>query len=349
MKALVMGCIAIVMLCAFAVGAFGEVPRILTLQGKLTDSLGQPVLDGVQSVTFRLYDVETCATGTALWQEVQNVQTSGGIFNVNLGAVTPIGLPFDEQYWLGMQPPSCSELCPRTRLTTAPYAVRAEIAETAETVWDGAITTEKIADGAVTAAKIGVGAVGTSQLANAAVTSEKMADGAVGTSQIATGVALTGPVIGSFYRDAGKTQLMTVPDTASDTLVTLGATQTLMNKTLDGPQIDMGKNQLRGHNYDIADNGIYSFTSFGSTGWGLIMGRSSAYPIYVQFSFSPSYSPFIQFMINSGAFAALQNTAITSYTQCADNYITLSCTNNVFYVCNRYGRTVSLAFNFFGD
>lgn len=304
-----------VVLCA-AVAAFGEVPRILTIQGKLTDSLGQPVPDGVQSVTFRLYDIETCGQGTALWQEVQNVQTNGGIFNVNLGAVTPITLSFDTQYWLGMQPPSCSEMCPRTRLTTAPYAVRAE---TAETVVDGAITTGKIADGAVDTAKI------------------------------ATGVTLTTPIIGSFYRDAGKTQLMTVPDTASDTLVTLGATQTLSNKTLDWADIKVGWNQLRGFYHDMADDSIYDFPSFGRPGWGLVMGRNSAYPIYAQFSFSPSSSPFIAFMLQSGQFGGLQNTAITSVGQCIDGLITLSCANNTFYVCNRYGRTVSLAFNFFGN
>ncbi len=133
-----------VVLCAIAVGAFADVPRVLTLQGKLTDSLGQPVPDGVQSVTFRLYDVETCGQGAALWQEVQSVHTTGGLFNVNLGAVTPITLPFDKQYWLGMQPPACGELCPRTRLTTAPYAISAEIADT---VQDGAITPEKLAPG----------------------------------------------------------------------------------------------------------------------------------------------------------------------------------------------------------
>ena len=126
-----------VVLSAVTVAAFGDAPRLLTLQGKLTDSFGQPVLDGVQSVTFRLYDVEACGQSTALWQEVQSVQTSGGIFNVNLGAVTPITLPFDKQYWLGMQPPSCSELCPRTRLTTAPYAVRAEAVSGPNNVFAG--------------------------------------------------------------------------------------------------------------------------------------------------------------------------------------------------------------------
>jgi len=138
MKMLVIRRVVIVVaLCAVATAAFGDVPRLLTLQGKLTDSLGQPLPDGVQSVTFRLYDVETCGQGTALWQEVQNVQTNGGIFNVNLGAVTPITLPFDRQYWLGMQPPSSGELCPRTRLTTAPYAVRAEAISGPDNVFAG--------------------------------------------------------------------------------------------------------------------------------------------------------------------------------------------------------------------
>ena len=147
MKTLVIRYVIVaVALGLLVVAAFGDVPRVLTIQGKLTDSLGQTVPDGVQSVTFRLYDVET--GGTALWQEVQNVQTNGGLFNANLGAVTPITLSFDKQYWLGMQPPNCGELCPRTRLTTAPYAV------VAGTVVDGAITTGKIADGAVNDAKV---------------------------------------------------------------------------------------------------------------------------------------------------------------------------------------------------
>ena len=48
---------------------------------------------------------------------------------------------------------------------------------------------------------------------------------------------LTTPVIASFYQDAAKTKLMTTPNTASDTLVTLAATQTLTGKTLTSPTI----------------------------------------------------------------------------------------------------------------
>lgn len=52
-----------------------------------------------------------------------------------------------------------------------------------------------------------------------------------------TNKTLTTPVIASIYQDAGKTKLMTLPNTASDTLVGLVATQALTNKTLTAPVI----------------------------------------------------------------------------------------------------------------
>jgi len=52
-----------------------------------------------------------------------------------------------------------------------------------------------------------------------------------------TNKTLTTPIIASFYQDAGKTQLMTAPNTASDTLVAVAATQTLTNKTLTSPAL----------------------------------------------------------------------------------------------------------------
>ena len=48
---------------------------------------------------------------------------------------------------------------------------------------------------------------------------------------------LTTPVISTFYKDTAKTKLMTVPDTASDTLAAIAATQTLTNKTLTAPVV----------------------------------------------------------------------------------------------------------------
>lgn len=58
------------------------------------------------------------------------------------------------------------------------------------------------------------------------------------TAQTLTTKTLTTPVIPSIYQDAGKTKLLTIPNTASDTLVALAATQTLINKTLTSPKIN---------------------------------------------------------------------------------------------------------------
>lgn len=54
-------------------------------------------------------------------------------------------------------------------------------------------------------------------------------------AQTLTNKTLTTPIIASLYQDAGKTKLMTVPNTASDTLAAIAATQTLTNKTLTSP------------------------------------------------------------------------------------------------------------------
>jgi len=58
------------------------------------------------------------------------------------------------------------------------------------------------------------------------------------TTDILTLKTLTTPVIASFYRDAGKTKLMTVPNVASDTLALLAAVQILTNKRLNSPKIN---------------------------------------------------------------------------------------------------------------
>jgi len=52
------------------------------------------------------------------------------------------------------------------------------------------------------------------------------------TAQTLTTKTLTTPVIASFYQDAGKAKLMTTPNTASDTLAAIAATQTLTNKRI---------------------------------------------------------------------------------------------------------------------
>jgi hypothetical protein len=109
-----------------AVRADAAVPATMSYQGSLTVPGGQPPSDGSHSFVFRLYNVET--GGSALWQESQTLSTSGGLFNALLGAVTPLNLPFDAQYWLESVVDG-SLLSPRVKLASAPYAQRALVAE----------------------------------------------------------------------------------------------------------------------------------------------------------------------------------------------------------------------------
>lgn len=114
--------------------SFAQIPKKLNYQGILTDDSGNP-LSGSQSLTLRLYDV--ASGGTALWEETQNVDVDLGVFNVILGEVTPLNLPFDEQYYLGITvAPNPAELSPRIQLTAAAYSMNAlSVSDTSLSPW----------------------------------------------------------------------------------------------------------------------------------------------------------------------------------------------------------------------
>jgi hypothetical protein len=102
--------------------AFAAVPQTMSYQGVLEESTGIPVPDGTYSLVFRIYDVP--AGGSSLWTETQpGVQVVGGEFNVVLGSLTALDLPFDAQYWLGISINAEPELIPRVNLASAPYSL----------------------------------------------------------------------------------------------------------------------------------------------------------------------------------------------------------------------------------
>ena len=134
-------------LCAFA----SSVPTLVSYQGKLTGAGGQPVADGPYSVTFKLYAVQT--GGTSLWSESTSVQTTGGVFSVLLGSVTPIDPSvFGGDSWLETVVGGVT-LTPRTRIVSVPYAFRAVSADNVA----GMITGTQIPDGAITSGKLAPG------------------------------------------------------------------------------------------------------------------------------------------------------------------------------------------------
>ena len=119
----------IIVLCfvSLAFAPDGSIPHLINYQGMVTDDVGNP-LTTPQDLSFRIYDAEF--GGTSLWDETHNsVPVSNGLFNVILGSINPVNLRFDEDYWLEIEVGASDTLSPRFRLTSVPYAYRAETAE----------------------------------------------------------------------------------------------------------------------------------------------------------------------------------------------------------------------------
>jgi hypothetical protein len=116
---------------------FGQVPQLISYQGRLTTPSGAAVADGNYGLTFNIYDV--ASGGSTLWTESQSVAVSGGLFSVNLGAIVPVSVSFDRPYWLGITVTGGSELVPRTQLTAAPYSFRSSYANYSNSA--GTVTT----------------------------------------------------------------------------------------------------------------------------------------------------------------------------------------------------------------
>ena len=120
-----------------------SVPTMISYQGQLLDSSGNPVPDRTYSMTFKLYNVPS--GGTAFWEETYpSVQVTDGLFNVLLGEYVSLPLDEGELYpidptYLGVTVGSDPEMTPRQQMVSVPYAFRAGIAEqcvNADNDWD---------------------------------------------------------------------------------------------------------------------------------------------------------------------------------------------------------------------
>lgn len=122
--------------------AFAEVPQEIHYQGYLTDSAGTPIQCGLQncdmpiSMTFRLYD--QAEGGVPLWTETHNtVLVEQGVFHIILGLFDEMSpeMLFGNR-WLGIEVNQQNEMFPRQQLYSAPFALRAALADHAETATD---------------------------------------------------------------------------------------------------------------------------------------------------------------------------------------------------------------------
>ncbi len=193
--------IAILILLSSTTWVFAgsTVPKLMSYQGRVTDSSGTAIGNTApvnRAVTFRLYTVSS--GGTATYNETQTVTISGGEFSVLIGNGTGLtGLPgptspavplttldtivntaTTSALYLGITVDDGNsatvdtEISPRQQLVTGAYSLRSLMAES-------------VASGAVTSAMLAANSVGTNQVAAGAITSAKIADASIVAADIA--------------------------------------------------------------------------------------------------------------------------------------------------------------------
>ncbi|MCX5751276.1 MAG: hypothetical protein NT099_06385 [Candidatus Saganbacteria bacterium] len=185
-----------------------SIPGQISFQGVLKDAAGHSVNDNL-SMVFTIYDA--ASGGSSLWTETQTVSIEGGLYNVSLGAATPITATVfnGSTRYLGVKVSTDSEMTPRIALVSAPYAFRAAVVDT---VSDESVTTAKIVDGAVTNAKLAGSITGAKFATNISISTTgiitadafygdgsellgiTVADGAVTTAKIANSAVTTGKI-----------------------------------------------------------------------------------------------------------------------------------------------------------
>ncbi len=136
--------------------ALSSVPNLVNFQGILTEPGGLPVVDGAQSVTFRIYDA--ASGGAALWTETQSLTTAGGLFHTLLGSVTafPAGVFNGTPRYLEVQVNADPPMTPRQQIVSVPYAFHAGTADSANT---SDLASDVVCAGCVDSGDIGDGAI----------------------------------------------------------------------------------------------------------------------------------------------------------------------------------------------
>ena len=149
-----------------ALPAAATPPKTLSYQGFLTSSANAPI-DGPVQMTFSLYTAPTA--GLALWSETQpSVAVAKGEFSTILGNVTPLTLPFDVPYYLGVAVGADPEMTPRQPLASSAYAFRALAIDSGAT-FPGSVLTGSIPTATLPGTQI-TGSITTATLPGAQLT-----------------------------------------------------------------------------------------------------------------------------------------------------------------------------------
>lgn len=113
--------------------AWAEIIPSFNFQGRLTDDQGVPYT-GLHSMTISLYDV--AGGGSSLMSKTYpNLDIKNGYVNIQIvaeGSMDFSDLPFDRQYWVGVQVDGLPEMTPREKLSHVAYAMWAKTSVQAE-------------------------------------------------------------------------------------------------------------------------------------------------------------------------------------------------------------------------
>ena len=256
----------------FSHSATAAIPSTMNFQGRLTDSTGTIMPDGLYNMQFRIYTV--ASGGSATWTETREttnrVQVTNGLFSVQLGAVTPLSASLfsgnDVYFEITLPTPgtatcstaSCasweSPMTPRHKMATSAYAFQAENANTLDgmdsTAFAGVTgsanyiqntTSPQTADFAIT----GTGRIDTTlqapSIQRATAGSLSIGTTATTTGMTIGGTSLTGTLAittgTSGTINIGSTanaRTITIGDVAAVQTVTLGSTNTTSATTIQG-------------------------------------------------------------------------------------------------------------------
>ncbi|MGB7202255.1 MAG: hypothetical protein WBD16_08290 [Pyrinomonadaceae bacterium] len=224
------GLVALLIVVLFAAGVSAQTSSF-TYQGKLADS--GVAANGTYDITFKLYD--TLANGVQIGTDIvrDNVIVSDGGFTVDLdfgaAAFANGGSRFLQiEVRPGTSVGTFTTLVPRQPLTSSPYAVKAAIATSSDSL--SAFCALCITDAhifSISGGKISANSITADKFAEAAVTQNAIRDGNVTTDKIADG-SVTASKLAAGSVDATHLTALSVTSTA------LGDGAVLTNKIPDG-------------------------------------------------------------------------------------------------------------------
>ncbi|SVD63448.1 uncharacterized protein METZ01_LOCUS416302, partial [marine metagenome] len=109
-----------------------SIPQTMSFQAMITDTLGNPITDGMHNFRFRIERPNPVQGGQVhvIWEETKQVAVVDGVISTVLGSVTPIGaMPFSNNFSLSVA--LGNEVISVSPLTSVPFAFNASRAMSA--------------------------------------------------------------------------------------------------------------------------------------------------------------------------------------------------------------------------